>query len=129
MSCKTSDDLLPCPFCGGMAHVRSKIAYRRTGRRATVFDFQPGMPEFGIHDREVENEVDLLDWRFGFQVWCGRCKVKTPYKWGPWNGYTKAEVEELYREDFYNHAPNDTDEPAKLAAIDVWNRRTNDSTD
>jgi hypothetical protein len=122
----TSDELLPCPFCGGMAHVRRKIAYRRTGRRATVFDFQPGMPEFGTYDREVENEVDVLDWRFGFQVWCGRCKTKTQYKWGPWHAYTADEIEELGREDFYNHAPNDTDEPAKLAAIDVWNRRASD---
>lgn len=123
----TSDDLLPCPFCGGRAHIRRKTAYRRTGRRATVHDFQPGMPEFGIHDREVENEVDVLDWRFGFQVWCGRCKSKTPYKWGPWNGYTKAEVEELDREDFHRHAPGSDEEPAMLAAIDLWNRRPNDS--
>ena len=91
-------------------------------RKATVYDFDPRVGE-------VENEVDLLDWQFGFQVWCGRCKVKTPYKWGPWNGYTKAEVEELDREDFHNHAPNSADEPARLAAIDVWNRRANDSTD
>ena len=123
----SSDELLPCPFCGGKAHIRRKIAYRRTGRRATVFELQPGMPEFWIHDREVENEVYVLDWRFGFQVWCGRCKVKTPYKWGPWHAYTADEIEELEREDFYNHAPNDTDEPAKLAAIDVWNRRVNDT--
>ena len=124
-----SDELLPCPFCGGKAHIRSKIAYRRTGRRATVFDFQPGMPEFGTHDREVENEVDVLDWRFGFQVWCGRCKVKMPYKYGPWHAYTNDEIEELGREDFHNHAPGGDDEPARLAAIDVWNRRANDSTD
>ena len=125
----TSDELLPCPFCGGRAHVRSKVAYRRTGRRATVFDFRPGMPEFGTYDCEVENEVDLLDWRFGFQVWCGRCKTKNPYKWGPWHAYTKAEVEELDREDFHRHAPGSDEEPAILAAIDSWNRRASDGTD
>jgi len=124
----TSDELLPCPFCGGSAHVRRKIAYRRTGCRATVFDFQPGMPEFGIHDCEVENEVDVLDWRFGFQVWCGRCKSKTMYKWGPWHAYTNDELEELDREDFYRHVPNGADELARLSAIEVWNRRT-DGTD
>ena len=117
----TNDDLLPCPFCGGKAHIRSKIRYRRNEvlRKATVYDSDPILGT-------VENEVDLLDWRFGFQVWCGRCKSKTPYKWGPWNGYTKAEVEELDREDFHNHAPGSEDEPAKLAAIDVWNRRPSD---
>lgn len=125
----TSEELLPCPFCGGRAHVRRKIAYRRTGRRATMFYFQPGMPEFGIHECEVENEVDLLDWQFGFQVWCGRCKCKTPYKWGPWHAYTKVELEELDREDFHRHAPDKADEPARLAAIDVWNRRTSDGID
>ena len=125
----TSEELLLCPFCGGMAHVRRKIAYRRTWRMATVFDFQPGMPEFGIHDCEIENEVDVLDWRFGFQVWCGRCKVKTPYKWGPWHAYTADEIEELGREDFHSHAPNSADEPARLAAIYVWNRRASDGTD
>lgn len=122
---KISDEILPCPFCGGSAHVRRKIAYRRTGRRATVFDFQPGMPEFGTHDREVENEVDVLDWRFGFQVWCGRCKIKTPYKWGPWHAYTNCELETLDREDFHRHVPSSEDEPARLSAIDVWNRRVN----
>ena len=70
--------------------------------------------------------ADLADaWRFGFQVWCGRCKCKMPYKWGPWKGYTKAEIEELGREDFHRHAPDSADEPARLAAIDVWNRRAN----
>lgn len=123
----TREELLPCPFCGGSAHVRRKIAYRRTGCRVTVFDFQPGMPEFGIHDREVENEVDVLDWRFGFQVWCGRCKSKTMYKWGPWHAYTNDEIEELDREDFYRHVPNGADEPARLLAIEVWNRRTDDA--
>ena len=124
----TSNELLPCPFCGGRAHVRHKMAYRRTGRSVSVFDFQPGMPEFGIHDREVENDVDVLDWAFGFQVFCGRCKVKTLYKWGPWHAYTNDEIEELDREDFHRHVPSSEDEPARLSAIDVWNRRV-DGTD
>lgn len=117
----TSDELLPCPFCGGNAHIRSKIFYRRNElhRKATVYDFDP---RFG----EVENEVTLLDWRFGFQVWCGKCNVKTPYKHGPWHAYTVYEIEELDREDFYSHSPNGTDEPAMLAAIDSWNRRASD---
>lgn len=117
----TSDELLPCPFCGGKAHIRSRIRYRRNEvlRKATVYDSDPILGT-------VKNEVDLLDWQFGFQVWCGRCKSKTLYKRGPWHAYTADEIEELVREDFYNHAPNDTDEPARLAAIDVWNRRPSD---
>ena len=114
-------ELKPCPFCGGNAHVRSKIFSRRNEphRKVTVYDFDL---RFGT----VENEVDVLDWRFGFQVWCGRCKVKTPYKRGPWHAYTKTEVEELGREDFHRHAPTEADEPAILAAVDSWNRRTGD---
>lgn len=117
-----SEELLPCPFCGGKAHIRSKIRYRRNEvlRKATVYDSDPTLGT-------VENEVDLLDWQFGFQVWCGRCKSKTPYKWGSWEAYTKAEVEELDREDFHRHAPGSDEEPAILAAINVWNRRANDS--
>lgn len=123
---RTNDELLPCPFCCGKAHARRKTSYRRAGRRATVYDFQPRMPEFGIHECEVENEVDLLDWQFGFQVWCGRCKCKTPYKFGPWHAYTDDEIEGLGREDFHNHAPGSDEEPERLAAIDSWNRRASD---
>lgn len=122
----TSDELLPCPFCGGKAHIRSKIFYRinELHREAIVYDYDP------LFGGESENTVNLLDWQFGYQVWCGRCKVKTPYKRGPWHAYTADEIEELEREDFYNHAPNDTDKPAMLAAIDAWNRRvSDDSTD
>ena len=116
----TSDELIPCPFCGGKAHIRSKIHYRRNsmGRKATVCDFDP---RFG----EIENEVDLLDWQFGFQVWCGRCKAKMPYKFGSWHSYTNDEIEELDREDFHRHVPGSEDGPARLSAIDVWNRRVN----
>lgn len=124
---ETSGELLPCPFCGGRAHVRRKTAYRTTGRRATVLDFQPGIPEFGIHDCEVENKVDVVDWAFGFQVWCGRCKTKGPYAFGPWHSYMEGELETLDREDFHRHVPSSEDEPARLSAIDAWNRRTNDS--
>lgn len=43
-----------------------------------------------------------------------------------WGGtYTDGELETLDREDFYRHVPGGDDEPARLAAIDVWNRRTN----
>ena len=116
----TSDELIPCPFCGGKAHIRSKIHYRRNsmGRKAAVYDFDPS---FG----EIENEVDLLDWQFGFQVWCGRCKAKMPYKLGSWHSYTNDEIEELDREDFHRHVPGSEDDPARLSAIDVWNRRVN----
>lgn len=114
-----SEELLPCPFCGGKAHIRSKIRYQRALHpKVTVYDSDP----YGT----VENEVDVLDWQFGFQVWCGRCKAKTMYKWGPWHAYTNDEIEELGRDDFHRHAPESEDEPARLAAIEVWNRRASD---
>lgn len=117
----TRDELLPCPFCGGKAHIRSKIRYRinELHPKDTVYDSDP---RFG----EVENEVVVLDWRFGFQVFCGSCKAKTLYKWGPWHSYTHDEIEELGREDFYHHAPDSADEPVMLAAVDSWNRRASD---
>lgn len=122
MTAPTSDELLPCPFCGGKAHIRSKIFYRidELHRKATVYDYDP------LFGGESENTVNLLDWQFGYQVWCGRCKSKTPYKRGPWHAYTKDELEELGCEDFHRHAPGSDEEPERLAAIDSWNRRASD---
>ena len=114
----TSDEqrrLLPCPFCGGTAHVRRRTRYRGTGRKGTVYDMTP----YG----EVESKVPLLEWSFGWQVWCGRCKAKMPYVFGPWHSYTDEELEELDREAFHTHEPGYRDEGAREIAEDTWNRR------
>lgn len=113
--------LKPCPFCGGKAHIRRRIRYRSTGNKGIVYDFSPG--GCWLPDGEVESEVDLLDWSFGYQVWCGRCKVKTPYVFGPWHGYTKDELEELDRDDFHDHKPDASDVVTLAAAVEAWNRR------
>lgn len=112
-----SDELLPCPFCGGKAHLRRKIKYRQNTENptATVEDFYPG--------GEVENEVQVLDWAFGFQAWCGRCHAKMPYEWGEWHSYDDDELEMLDREDFYRHMPDESDEDTKEKAAKTWNRR------
>ena len=120
-----SDELLPCPFCGGTAHVRSKVRYRQNEGHpeGTVFDFRPGMPEYGIPEGEVENAVDVYDWSFGFQAWCGRCKAKLPYAWGPWHSYAEDELETLDRSDFCGHRPGPEDEAAREQAVRAWDRR------
>ncbi|WP_143803062.1 hypothetical protein [Olsenella urininfantis] len=118
-------ELLPCPFCGGTMHVRSKVRYRQNEGHpeGTVFDFHPGMPESGISEGEVENTVDVYDWSFGFQAWCGRCKAKLPYTWGPWHSYAEDELETLDRSDFHGHKPGPEDETARERAVRAWNRR------
>lgn len=106
-------------------HVRSKVRYRQNEGhpKGTVFDFHPGMPESGISEGEVENTVDVYDWSFGFQAWCGRCKAKLPYTWGAWHSYAEDELETLDRSDFHGHKPGPEDETAREKAVRAWNRR------
>ncbi|MBS5866220.1 MAG: Lar family restriction alleviation protein [Coriobacteriaceae bacterium] len=117
--------LKPCPFCGGIAHIRRKIRYRTNEEHpeATVQDFDPGVPECGIAEGYRDSTVQVCDWSFGYQAWCGRCKAKLPYKWGPWHSYSEDELETLDRSDFSRHTPTAEDEPAKDEAVKAWNRR------
>lgn len=118
------DELLPCPFCGGKGHIRSKIRYRTNQQypRCTIGELVPTVGTL-YGDVWTDNEYAVCDWSFGYQVYCGKCKAKTLYKWGGWHSYSDDELETLGTYDFHSHRPCAEDGLMMRAAMAAWNRR------
>jgi len=108
--------LSSCPFCGGKAHFRYKTKLRVNE------DIPPAIrtaPDFGWGEHDyVEN---VYDRRYGIQVWCGRCKTKTPYVWGDWHIPTQDEIDEgKHGTELFNLSE---ELEALNKCIGLWNRR------
>lgn len=112
-----------CPFCGGNAHIRHKIRYKASepSKTVTIGEMQPVYG--GVWD---ERDYDVLDWSFGFQVYCGRCHVKTLYRWGPWHSYDDWELDGIGLDGLRTHEPGESDECAKQKAASLWNMRADE---